>query len=289
MSNFNAYLINEFQKKSRQTKPRGKKLSKEEAREIIMSKCKKTWRKFLTEQWWISRTTHSGRDEYSFMDTTKMPARMSRNTANYYTHIINKDPSWKGYPRRQIIGTAGYKFQASSNIYVYFPYDGSKIGICKDMDIWYSFPNIRDLGLSYALSFNEFIERLLGSVMKSIVIDDPEKTYDQTLKIFKSRCKQFDWWFNGGDNEDKEMVKAMNRGMFESYRKTSSTARIFFKKYYKDDLYKAVLKVYSTDGFRLMESGKGNMDISKNNEVWFDSPCVVLDSITAEKFRLLDD
>lgn len=72
--------------------------------------------------------------------------RISQNTHNIYTRLISDIlPSWKEYPKRNrsfvcstSINTA-MDYAENGFLYVIFPKNDSKIGICSESDIWYSF------------------------------------------------------------------------------------------------------------------------------------------------------
>ena len=288
-SNLQAYLINEYQEEEvSKSGPRGKTLTHDEAFEIIDTKCRNTWEKFEFQTSWMSRITYSGRDDFSFMDTTSMPARMSKNTENYYTQIINKDPSWSKFPRRQVIATAGYRgHSAGNNIYTIFPYDGTNIGICPSTDIWVSFKLLGDNAkYVHASNFNTFISVMLNSIGKSIV---PKvlKKYDKSLAQFKTKCKEFDKWYNAVDEKDKitqKITKGLNREMLVTALEFADMAWFLDNIYPKssNNLYKALVKVFSPNGFKTGKSGSVNLPVQKGSEVWFDGAAVLVDSVLAQ-------
>ena len=77
------------------------------------------------------------------------PKKSTRKSAyvgsNYYTLLMDNLPLWKKYPKRSksIVCTTDYsKGKAYGTLYLVFPKDGSKIGVCPKDDIFYSFPKL---------------------------------------------------------------------------------------------------------------------------------------------------
>ncbi len=78
---------------------------------------------------------------YKIIDP-KQSTRISRNTSNYYTWIIDNSPRWKQFPKRSnsLICTGDYwKARNYGRTYMVMPIDGAKFGVCPDSDIWSSF------------------------------------------------------------------------------------------------------------------------------------------------------
>jgi hypothetical protein len=72
--------------------------------------------------------------------------RKSANTENYYTLLIDNLPSWQNYPKRSkslICSTSRHVAELFSQdndknggVYIVLPFNGAKIGICPQRDIW---------------------------------------------------------------------------------------------------------------------------------------------------------
>jgi len=72
--------------------------------------------------------------------------RMSQNTTNQYTALIDSSPYFKGWPKRSssfvCSSNRSYASQfskgydASSTLYAIFPFDGVKIAVCPTRDMW---------------------------------------------------------------------------------------------------------------------------------------------------------
>jgi hypothetical protein len=69
--------------------------------------------------------------------------RRSQNTDNYYTEIMDHSPYMKGWPKRSasLICSSEHRYASSytfggQNTFALFPYDGVKIAVCPERDIW---------------------------------------------------------------------------------------------------------------------------------------------------------
>jgi hypothetical protein len=255
--------LTEFQDTESQTKSRVKKIDKTKAQDLLKSKCKKAVVDFLTHGVHIQRYANDARNsEYGFLDSSNLPPRLSRNSQNYYTLIINDDPSWKGYPKRQIIGTIRKNnMETSSGLWHIFPFDGVKVGIVPGDDIWDSFSNLRSEVGIMARRYNEFI-----SMMLNYGNTNNNRTFDKRLAEFKQACKNTDQWI--ADNDGIENIvkeKFLNLIGEESLNS------------YNGDYYKSILHYYNPKGFNV--STPGSMTGKDGSEVWLDGPAVYLNSI----------
>lgn len=88
-------------------------------------------------------------------------SRVSANTSNHYTLLIDNLPCWKGYPKRSKSLVCSFDYYVAesygSTTYNVFPYNGSTIGICPHGDLWTSFESI---GISYLDQFNNHLRDL---------------------------------------------------------------------------------------------------------------------------------
>ena len=259
--------LTEFQDTESQTKSRVKKIDITKAQDILKSKCKKAVVDFLTHGVHIQRYANDARNiEYGFLDASNLPPRLSRNSQNYYTLIINDDPSWKGYPKRQIIGTLRKNnMETSSSVWHIFPFDGVKVGIVPSDDIWDSFSILRSEVGVMARRYNEFIALMLNYGNNNIA-----RTYDKSLAEFKKACKATDKWI------------ASVEGGLETIKMTSFPNLDLSKKSlnnYNGDYYKSILHYYNPKGFNI--STPGSMTGKDGYEVWLDGPAVYLNSIVS--------
>jgi hypothetical protein len=75
--------------------------------------------------------------------------RVSANTDNYYTLIVDHDPAWSDYPPRSasiictnIMNVAG----GYGTPYVVLPIGDPQMGICSAVDYWQSFARVKKIG-----------------------------------------------------------------------------------------------------------------------------------------------
>lgn len=98
---------------------------------------------------------------------TSEHTRVSANTSNIYTELIDNSSKWKGYPKRSksiVCSTCpiGYIDQYG-DIHFVIPKDNAQVGICSRFDLWDSFEMVRTLGLESMDDFNDIVQRILKS------------------------------------------------------------------------------------------------------------------------------
>lgn len=251
--------IDEYQIDVNYESTRLKSIKLTDAPEILISNCKKALLQFQKSKYIERWSPTAMQTDVGFLDSTKLPPRLSRNTQNYYTRIINDDPLWKGYPRRQVICTLrkGREVQPDTVKFIIFPYDSTKIGVCSTDDMWDSFARLRTYRLA-ARRYNDFIERLFNGGSKG-------PNYDKSLEQMKSRCKKFDKAVDGDISD-----------MYQHYIDTGYTKSVQTLKEYKGDLYKNILYFYNPQGFKIATAST----LSGHNmaEVWFEGPAIFINS-----------
>jgi len=123
------------------TEGRTKSISRDVALDLVRKNCKQMIKtKFKTEFY----RGIDGAIDFGVIDPSKF-TRKSRNTTNYYTLMIDNLPSWKAYPKRSksiICSTdreMASRYSSGQNALRVIPYDGTTIGVCSGVDIWWSF------------------------------------------------------------------------------------------------------------------------------------------------------
>lgn len=115
-----------------------KSISEKDAIELIQKNCQKALK---ADRIW--RGTNFSND-YAYGNSEKATKiRLSKNTNNYYTLVMDNHPSWKKYPKRSksficstsLMMAGGF----GTNIFFALPYDNTKIGVCPSDDIWGAF------------------------------------------------------------------------------------------------------------------------------------------------------
>jgi hypothetical protein len=267
MSKFKQY-IREFQSEVDHTSTRLKSIDGNETVQILTKKCNNALDQF-NKGLYIQRFSATGKQtELGFLDASKMPPRLSRNTLNYYTLMINDDPTWKKFPRRQVICTLKHgkpSFDSPSE-FIIFPYDSTKIGLCSKDDMWDSFARLKSADIN-ARRYNDFIRALLN--LGEIKVP----SYDNNLGMFKNACKNFDKDINqiGG-------IKTIQRRLIDKgFSRTVQTLNG-----YNGDLYKLILHYYNPYGFKLVKPRtlKGN----HYAELWFEGPALFINSAVLDLY-----
>ena len=268
------------------TEGRSKKISSIEVKHILNTKCKQAVKMFK-EGNVIYRGIENATDTYSLATPSKF-TRKSVNTYNYYTLINDNSPAWKEYPKRSksiICSTNKYSAEGFGYVYVVFPFDNAKIGVCPDMDYWTSFPFLSvNTEILNMMEFNEHlrylfdiqqIKRFAGDISKV-------KTYKDLQKMFY----KFDKFVKIQD--DKEIEKAKQK---------ADRNNIDFVMPDKSPTVQAIIKEHNLkllkkyDDFMnmekylryLLEPDKNYFRLSKikdklpnNHEVWTDADSVLI-------------
>jgi len=159
-------------------------ISEDEAIDGIKSHCKDA-----LESHKVGRRIYRGvhMDGNAYIVKPGEHTRVSANTYNTYTLLIDHSKKWAKYPKRSksIIctsssgGTQGY-----GEVFVVFPKDGYKFGVCPTYDMWESF----DAHIKISLNgFNNTLERFLHNLDIDFNIDYLRKYEDLELM-----CKKID-------------------------------------------------------------------------------------------------
>lgn len=234
---------------------RTKEISKEEAFKLLKTKCSAALKGTP-----IYRGIERFDGDYGYADPRHSPvARISRNTENYYTFMIDNSPAWKGWPKRSksfICSTDDMKASGYGNMMQVFPVNGTKIGVCPMSDIFSSFDAVKRFYpvMSY---FNIGID----NIFKNFYIHPSEiKSYKDLKKAFKTvtvRIKEFD-----------------DAGKLEEI--TDLFGPMFFYAYTSGDMLKYIEGLLDPrkNNFRLKKAGD---KLPTDNEVWTEGPCVLVD------------
>ncbi len=122
---------------------RSKELKEEQFNELLQKNCSDILQKYKQKNDLILRGAKQ-LFTYGYVN----PLTSSRTSAyadfNFYTILMDELlPSWKNMPKRSksVIATNNEnKAGEYGNVFIIYPYNGSKIGICDDADIWDGFP-----------------------------------------------------------------------------------------------------------------------------------------------------
>lgn len=131
------------------------------------------------------------KDDFGFIQPSKFKRESAWANRNTYTVLIDNLPSWKAFPKRSksIIMTTEHENARgrgiSGRVYIVFPVNGSKIGICPEEDIWDSFPKLMSrFGLTHMNNFNDyFMADLVAHIGKGQYDQDE---WDDLKKLFNT-------------------------------------------------------------------------------------------------------
>jgi len=159
-------------------------ISPEEAFEGIRSHCKNALNSYKKDKM-VYRGVYM--DQPTYLIKPGEHTRKSANTANTYTLLIDNSKKWVKYPKRSksiICSTKSSNSSGYGSLFVVFPKDGYKFGVCSSFDMWESFSSKIKTSLH---SFNYSIDRLIESLSIEFDIHNMEKYED--LKLM---CKKID-------------------------------------------------------------------------------------------------
>jgi len=222
--------------------------------------------------------------DYKYVNPKKEETRVSRNTFNYYTFIIDNSKSWSKYPKRsQSIICINDSFKTMNDYYYWVvPKNKAIIGECPNYDFWFSFKKAVNMD-SY---FNEiirviinlpYIEKFKNKNNESIVkYINNENIYDY-MQAYKFKLKRF-------DNSLSEFKKALSN--FDKWFKKQNildvpTLRYNF--YYHSDwlrewkgqpLYNLLEKTLNPkyNGFKITNV----TNLKHGKESWTDAECLII-------------
>ena len=235
-------------------KSRGKDITEDVAIELLLKNCKQAIKAYKNG-YPLFRGVNNP-NNYLYIDPKKGIRRSTSNIPNYYTYILSNAKEWKAYPKRSrslICVTELSSAESYGDPYIVFPYDGAKLGICEDTDIWHSFKNVDNVSI-FLRQVNSVFDNVHGS----------HGDYDKSFKAFKDACKKV-------DNTYSDDLKEVNR-YFMSFKRFE----------YTGNFYKDLCKVFSTDGFKLAKVGN---DLGAYHEVWTDSECIMIDKDMIHEFH----
>jgi len=258
----NSYIIKEG---------RGKSVQEEHAVDFIKNHCKKALKVFLDTDKVIYRGMDF-RDSYYHIDP-KTGTRISANTSNEYTLIMDNDPRWKEYPKRSkslICTTSTRKTNAYGNTYMVFAKDGSRYGVCPTEDLWQSFSTFK--GMSMA-SVNNYL-RDLGEETGVVEFDDMAMDGDATyFEVVTNINKIGDYLDNIAtthtDSNYDIIGGLMDNDIFRRWYKSGKEP---FTKWFLDMYDPERNDFYVTDNVnKIFTTGV------KNKEVWTDGESILVE------------
>jgi hypothetical protein len=227
-------------------------------------------------------------DDFTLVDPRKV-ARVSANTWNYYTLLIDNDPAWEKYPRRKhgIISSLhnSYfgndfrvipltKYDDILKKYNIKPFSNPKWGVCPTTDIWRSIDKSIKIMLS-ELSIKDDI---------SITSDDLNYSLSNIASFFDEELSQNDFnefkdqliyisneYYNLSDDEFLKEIDDLNE-----YDKII----LNFMKKRNMNLFEVFQFIYDPEinGFEVNTYNELILKV-ENHEIWTDTPVLYLRNV----------
>jgi hypothetical protein len=236
------------------TNTRSKVIDRNQAINIITEKCYNFSRNGIS----IYRGMLNN-DDYLYIKPTDY-VRISQNTNNIYTTIIDNSPYWKEYPKRSksiVCSTNFYTSEQYGDIYIVIPFNNSNWGVCSSNDIWVSFDYIRNVLNFYNM---EDFNLIIGNMISKEKLPTDQ---NELLDILK--------------NINYENIIIDNYSDIE-FNNLEKTIYNLLKDY--NNLYDLLIDITKPDinKFELMTYDKLNIykEYYVNNEIWTDSECILI-------------
>lgn len=231
--------------------------------------------------------------------------RVSQNTSNIYTILMsNILPGWKDYPKRnRSFICTNDKSKANkyrSQTYLMLPCNNSRIAICPENDIWFSFEFVKSLDgwdIPNMMRFNENLSNLL-SIPASLNLEywhENEDQYPLLQKLYTTKSWaeinkriSVDTFFTYHSNdvprlflEFEKLCKIVPNLQHEIDNTTSTFVRkvlesiVNHNEHLIDILNTALNPVLNKFVLTTIENYK-NADTTGRHEIWTDSECLMI-------------
>jgi hypothetical protein len=223
----------------------------------------------------IFRGTRDKNKKFSIYSPSKHE-RISANTSNVYTKLINILPAWLKYPKRSrslICTTNVYRAQDfvkdSENlngIYVVIPTNGSKIVIAPKFDFWVSFKKTKSMA-DFNDRFSWMVEDLLN---KNINYDNiTDNNFKLLLNTLEAKIKTY--------NFPADYFGVFN---FNKWKKILNSTKTKFINILDD-----ILNPEINDFMLISTKNQSILKKSNDNEVWTDGDCLLISLQEFEEFK----
>jgi hypothetical protein len=224
----------------------------------------------------IYRGTEGAQFDYSINDPSKS-IRISRNTSNYYTLLLDTFSVWKNYPKRSkslICSTHLVMSMSFGKVSIVIPVNGSKIGIVPTYDIWSGFENSGLYILKQLDVFNQIIDSMFKFYLKksdywnmtgedlinSIDLIGNKLREDNNYEKFTHILKHINYF---SEHDIIEILKFIKDFKTSSY----SNLSIYLSKFMSPD----------RNRFELITTKEQNvLEKHDKNEVWTDGKCLTI-------------
>lgn len=240
------------------------KLINENCKEFLIDKTPKMYRGYVPQSHPVQNTMLIKPSEFE---------RRSANTKNIYTLIIDNSPRWKDFPKRKnsiICTTSINTANDYGYTYVVIPYDGAKIGVCPNNDIWNSF--YKSLGAF--INMDQFVFGLHEAGVDDSNFNLMKIGFDKLEKEMKS------------SKEDRKWSILSKLGKATGHPDVVSDLKNKYLDYIKDKditLYEYVENMLDpiANHFRVCDyldipKHESKRDMVSGFEVWTESNCILI-------------
>jgi hypothetical protein len=208
--------------------------------------------------------------------------RISSNTSNFYTKLIDNLPSWQKYPKRSksIIGTNALDgalnyTKNDDDVVIVIPSNKSKIGVASYYDFWFSF---NKAGIKNMKMFNAAMDYLfnrlnINNVTNDIEYNDlSEQKFKQTINVIGERMKDEKYI------SDNNISTSFFSNRTYLYGFINSDRQLF-------DYFNDILCPDNND-FNLINTTQQNLlKEYRGREIWTDGDCLLIKYSEYELFK----
>ena len=244
---------------------RSVEISKDKFIKLLNTSCLKNANSILSSGTAIYRGIWKSPHSFIMMDSNRSnEKRTAANVRNQGNLILSNSEKWSDYPKRDesfiCSSSSSYARQYAKSLpYLIIPFDDTKIGVCPDKDIFYSFSKIPYPEIA---SFYKYVGYDVGINFDA---HDWNKFIEQNKKL--------DDLFKNGNEINKSSIKESLLEFFNIRDKKDE----FFETCKKDGILKTLENEMDPrqNGFSL------TTDISKipsRREVWFSGKAIALNS-----------
>jgi len=189
-------------------------IDKDTVIKLIKNNCMKNYNFFLKKKQWLFRGIERKSSAYLMTDSNKGIPRVSANTRNYVTLLMDNLPSWKKYPKRSrsiICSTSEVTSKSYGTLYIVIPYDNTNIGIAPDDDIWFSFKEF------VVNDFNAFLAGVFIKYQLKVRETSFDDLKNALIQLNQSGVVNYDRF--GVFSTDHDVMKYMDKIMSPIYNK----------------------------------------------------------------------
>lgn len=229
------------------------------------------------QNYYIYRGRYTKTNDKVLLHKPYRSLRLSNKTPhNYYNLLLSNLENWREYPKRNrsIIGTTslGYAEEYFGSVYVVFPFNNPKIGVCVDEDLWYSFPYLFNNIIfeeDHMEQFNKTLHAFLTIALARKINSRADKDITKLRELFKEVTNL---WHTRREHLERR---------FEPFSSSAFLALnqmyFFFFEKFNGNIEAALSDLLdpNKNNFRLLTLS--DFDVTKNKEVWLEAPSVLID------------